>query len=420
MCCWVSIGHGLIDAGKNFYLFLFRQSASCTHVSALLHALSALNTSTFQPGDCGPTSDDEDEAAVPCTSQPCRWKQPKKRKESNLRLSDASFEKHDYAKPVKRKIRSVEDFDPRPESFQNVRSRLPDLLQKVKGEQLCISLLFDPQFQYEPSHQPSDQSVPDVSQLKEAITAFKRTLELTADKSREIERDTREQRNSPLWFAVRSHRITASFFGSILTRKCDTSPDSLVLRIIQPRNISTPAIIYGIEKEKSAIEDYVTSQHNLGHRDLVVAPSGVIINPSWSFLGASPDGAVYDPSNFQQPYGFIEVKCPYSVRNVTLTEACSHSGFCSRLNSVGQLELKETHQYYAQVQGQMAIGERIWCDFVVFTLKGISIQRIYFNQDYWNTKLLPKLISFYDNCVAPELVSPIHPLGLPLRDLSKI
>ena len=90
-------------------------------MSALLHALSALNTSTFKPGVTAATSDDdEDEAAVPCTSQPCVWKQPKKRKESNLRLSDASFEKHEYAKPVKRKIRLVEDFDLRPELWHNL------------------------------------------------------------------------------------------------------------------------------------------------------------------------------------------------------------------------------------------------------------------------------------------------------------
>ena len=77
-----------------------------------------------------------------------------------------------------------------------------------------------------------------------------------------------------------------------------------------------------------------------------MTPSGVIINPSWSFLGASPDGAVYDPLNIQQPYGFLEVKCPYSVKNVTPTEACSHSGFCSRLNSIGQLELISTMLKY--------------------------------------------------------------------------
>ena len=32
---------------------------------------------------------------------------------------------------------------------------------------------------------------------------------------------------------------------------------------------------------------------------------------------------------------------------------------------------------------------------------------------------LLKLTAFYVNCVGPEIVSPLHPLGLPIRDLSK-
>ncbi len=129
---------------------------------------------------------------------------------------------------------------------------------------------------------------------------------------------------------------------------------------------------------------------------------------------------MYDPSNLQYPYGFLEVKCPYSLRDVTPKDACSQSSFCCHLNSSGELELKKSHPYYAQVQGQMAIGERMWCDFVIFTLKGINVQRIFFNQEYWTTKLLPKLVSFYDNCIAPEIVSPVHPIGLPIQDLTKL
>lgn len=183
-------------------------------MSALLHALSALNTtSAFKPSL--PVADDEeDENSIPCTSQPCQWKPPKKRKESTLRLSDAMFEKHDYAKPVKRKVRQVEDFDPRPVSFRgSASSRLPELLRQLKGEQLCVSLLFDPQYQNVPSHEPSAHSIPNLSQIKETVSAFKETLELTAEKSREIERTTRDQRKSPLWFSVRRYRITASLFA---------------------------------------------------------------------------------------------------------------------------------------------------------------------------------------------------------------
>ena len=75
-------------------------------------------------------------------------------------------------------------------------------------------------------------------------------------------------------------------------------------------------------------------------------------------------------------------------------------------------------QYYAQVQGQMAIGDRPWCDFVVYTTKGIHVQRIPFDRRYWEKVLLSKLIKFYDNCLGPEIVSPVHVLGLPIRNLS--
>ena len=402
-------------------MHIFRKSASCTHVSALLHALSALHApSAFEPSIQRVDSDDEEES-LPCTSQPCRWKPPKKRKESTLRLSDAEFVKHDYAKPVKKKIKQVENFDPRPESFRGTAKQgLPELLQKLKGEQLGVSLLLDSQYQVEDVlDTPTSQNIPDVSKLKETILSFKETLQITAEKAREIERDTREQRNSNLWFSVRRHRITSSLFGAVLSRKPDTPPDSLVLRIVQPKSFSTPAITYGVEKEKCAIKEYISYQHSIGHKDLFVTPSGVIINPHFSFLGASPDGAVYDPSNLQEPFGFLEVKCPYTCSNVTPIEACSKSGFyCKAMD--GKLKLKESHYYYAQVQGQMAVGERPWCDFVVFTLKGISVERIRYNQEYWKDKLLPKLTSFYDNCVAPELVSPVHVLGVPIRDLSNL
>ena len=46
---------------------------------------------------------------------------------------------------------------------------------------------------------------------------------------------TRDQRNSLLWYNVRCYRITASVFGTVLQRKLDTPPDSLVLRILQPK-----------------------------------------------------------------------------------------------------------------------------------------------------------------------------------------
>ena len=65
----------------------------------------------------------------------------------------------------------------------------------------------------------------------------------------------------------------------------------------------------------------------------------------------------------------------------------------------------------------MGIGKRPWCDFVIYTTKGISVERVLFDEHYWKNCLLPKLESFFDNCLGPEIVSPLHALGLPLRNL---
>ena len=383
----------------------------------MLHALVALTTTGFQLHPALPSTSlpDEENEVMPVTSYLCQWKVPKKRKESNLPMSAAVFEKHDYRKQKKRRVSLTEDFDPRPVDCRgNATSLLPALLDSVRGESLGVSLLFDPQCCHQtiPVTRPG---VPDTSSLKETVSAFKESLKVSADKLREIERNTREQRQSPLWFEVRRYRITASRFGEILRRKSETPPDSLVLSILQPRSFSSAATNWGIQSEPLAIQAYLSHQRQLGRDSLIVGPCGFLVSETHPFLGATPDGTVYDPSNSEQPFGFVEVKCPYTQRERTPLEACSSPGFCCD----AQLHLRRNHLYYAQVQGQMAVGQRPWCDFVVYTAKGINVERIQFDQGYWQNTLLPKLEAFFDNCLGPEVVSPMHALGLPIRDLSK-
>ena len=67
----------------------------------------------------------------------------------------------------------------------------------------------------------------------------------------------------------------------------------------------------------------------------------------------------------------------------------------------------------------MAVGNRPWFDFVIYTTKGINVQQIQFDKVYWEKTLLPKLTEFYDNCLRTEIVNPVHVLGLPIPNLSK-
>ena len=67
----------------------YRQAASCTHTSGLLHATSHAPFDPMQVSHI----DDED-APLPITSFACQWKAPSKRKEADAKVSDVTFEKH--------------------------------------------------------------------------------------------------------------------------------------------------------------------------------------------------------------------------------------------------------------------------------------------------------------------------------------
>ena len=114
------------------------------------------------------------------------------------------------------------------------------------------------------------------------------------------------------------------------------------------------------------------------------------------------------------------MKCPYKYRNVSPEEASLNSDFCSTTSTQGgtrTINLKQNHPYYSQIQGQLAITERKWCDFVIYTSKGFSVETIAYDEHFWNDRLLPALVGIYENCVAPEVVSLVHIVGMHVRDL---
>ena len=98
------------------------------------------------------------------------------------------------------------------------------------------------------------------------------------------------------------------------------------------------------------------------------------MSPKLVYLGCSPDGKVIDISSIDQ-FGLVEIKCPSSKFSVTPIEACSDPHFFLEVVD-GKPKLNKKHIYYDQVQGQMTITGTKWCDFVVYTKRGLSIERI--------------------------------------------
>lgn len=122
--------------------------------------------------------------------------------------------------------------------------------------------------------------------------------------------------------------------------------------------------------------------------------SGFVVNSSIPYLGASPDGKIVDPHEGRNQFGLLEIKCPYKYRNVTVAEASSQADFCLQ-HIDGKIQIRKTHMYFFQIQGQMALSCIPWCDFVVYTGKSLYVERIMYDPQTWDTHIFPCLQKFY-------------------------
>ncbi|XP_037504746.1 uncharacterized protein LOC119379518 [Rhipicephalus sanguineus] len=115
---------------------------------------------------------------------------------------------------------------------------------------------------------------------------------ITPEEARVLERNTRGQRSSARWQEERSFRLTASNYGIVASRSKWTSKGLRGLAVCKDLS-RVPAIRYGVANEPLASERYRDVMRGLGH-DCTVHPCGLLVNPEAPWLGASPDGIIYD------------------------------------------------------------------------------------------------------------------------------
>lgn len=71
--------------------------------------------------------------------------------------------------------------------------------------------------------------------------------------------------------------------------------------------------------------------------------------------------------------GILEVKCPFCVKDMTVTDAVnSLKGFCLEKDENGNMRLKRDHAYFYQVQLQLFVTKKSYCDFILWTEKDSS------------------------------------------------
>jgi putative phage-type endonuclease len=154
---------------------------------------------------------------------------------------------------------------------------------------------------------------------------------------------------SPEWFKEREGKLTASMFG----QAAGLGPGSRQQAWRRMFGLETftgnEATDWGEKYEPVALDAYKVAT------GFAVELAGFIPHPTMAWLGCSPDLLV-------DTDGLGEIKCPFN-----------------------QAIYPEIPPYYmAQMQGQMQVTQRKWCDFICWTPAEMSIQRVHRSDEYWD------------------------------------
>lgn len=230
-----------------------------------------------------------------------------------------------------------------------------------------------------------------------------------ADNREQIEKDTTDQSASRKWFEYRRSIITASNFGRIICLREDTGCEGVLKSMLYSPDLDTKFMEYGREHEltaRLALEKLL---------DVKIDECGLFIDKKHYFLGATPDGLIENDT-------LVELKCPFSAADLTLEDGIRQKKITFWKVNISKdiFEINTKHKYYFQLQGQLHVTGREFGFIAYWTKVGIKYEKIKRDDDFWKTKMFPKLEKIFFNCLLPKLVDPRHPRSIPIRNPSYI
>lgn len=161
------------------------------------------------------------------------------------------------------------------------------------------------------------------------------------------------EQGTPEWFEVRRGKFTASNFNDLFMKESTIGFQKAIYKVAferltgkSPEEFISNYMQRGNELESEAREFYEMETFNKVHQ------IGFIEKDEW--VGCSPDGLIGED-------GMIEIKCP---------------AFNTQINYLLGGSLPSIYDW--QVQGQLWITGRAWCDFISYhpDLKPLNI-RVY-------------------------------------------
>ena len=190
-------------------------------------------------------------------------------------------------------------------------------------------------------------------------------VSLSDDEITLIEEDTRDQAKGAAFFKHRAGRVGASMSHSVAHTNPALPSQSIIKTICYPQlfKVDNPAVRHGCKNESKAINAY-SNVMSVSHKDFMVTKCGIFIDREKPWMHATPD---FLCSCSCCGEGCGEIKCPYSIENNDFESYAQKGSSCLKKVD-GTFYLKRTHNYYYQVQQQINITGRTYCDFVVYAL----------------------------------------------------
>lgn len=219
---------------------------------------------------------------------------------------------------------------------------------------------------------------------KEELLLIASTIQinLTADDTRFIEEITQDEKKSWYWQKLVAGRVTASRFKSVCTTSLSHPDESLLKEICYPETciFSSDAMTYKNQTKDIALSSF-SSQMEKVHKNFKCEKVGLIVDRNCAYFAASPDGLCSCTCCGEY---CVEIKRPLvlSQKNAYIESLLKlDNAFLEVIN--GNCCLKRGHDYYYELQMQMALCRHKFCYFYVWSPRIRITNKVYFNSVFY-------------------------------------
>ncbi|CAB3988835.1 Carboxypeptidase D [Paramuricea clavata] len=385
------------------------------------------------------------------TSGVCLWKRRQRASIKPCDVKDVNISKCEYGEPSKKReheyvwLQNI-DHDPREERFRKEKSH-DDMVKFTSAMKKQVS-------SYEPAifpllrklYLPDD--VPKATSLAEMLKSLEKSscimenkieqfiqdsnssvptaekflnyLSFSDSEIIDVEHATVDQWESEDWFLHKVGFISASKCKAVFTSQTEQSRNHCLAKSIVSKpsyNMSSKKTHeldnprdWGLVKEEARkCYMYVAGRQ---HHKIRLERKGFQISKKKPFLGASVDNIRNCKCSPDCGITVVEYKCPWVHRNSDPKEA-----FLSKeiggIFTGDSYHLQNKSKYYYQVQMQLFVVCAKFCDFVVWTTKGIHIISIPFESSFMSSVCI-NLEKFWVTQVVPLLLA--NQLDVPCTD----